>query len=478
MVERRTRVGPDLIEALHGIVGQRLSTAMAVREQHGHDESYHPTHPPDVVVFPDSTDEVAATVRLCDRSGVPMVAFGTGTGVEGQVTALEGGVSIDLSRMDRIVEVHPADMDAVVEAGVTRKRLNAELRDSGLFFPVDPGADASLGGMAATRASGTNAVRYGTMRDNVIALKVVLADGTVVQAGRRARKSAAGYDLVRLFVGSEGTLGIITELTLRLHPIPETIAAAVVSFPAIGGAVDAVVETIQAAVPVARIELLDEVQVDAVNRYSGLAYAVQPTLFLEFHGSAAGVREQAETVRDLCADHGGGDFQWAVRAEDRERLWTARHNAAYAAMALRAGSKPFATDVCVPISRLTECIVATKTDIEASFLLAPIVGHVGDGNFHLCILVDPASEADLAEAKRLNDRLVRRALDMGGTCSGEHGIGIGKLGYMAAEHGAGLDVMRAVKCALDPKNLMNPGKIFAGGTGDAAGLTATARTAE
>lgn len=453
------RVGADLLRELTSIVGERVSTAAGVREQHGHDESFHPPHPPEVVVFPTTTAEVAAIVAACARHGAPVIPFGTGTAIEGQVAALEGGVCIDMMQMDRVVAVHAEDMDAVVEAGVTRKRLNEHLRDTGLFFPVDPGADASLGGMAATRASGTNAVRYGTMRDAVLALTAVMADGTVIHAGRRARKSSTGYDLARLLVGSEGTLGVITELTLRLHPVPEAIASAVVSFPDIASAVDAVVVTIQSAVPVARIELLDEVQMDAVNRYSGLDCPVQPTLFLEFHGSEASVREQTAMVEAICGEHRGGDFQWALRPEDRNRLWQARHDAYYAGKALRPGFDAWTTDVCVPVSRLTECIVETKREIAASGLTAPLVGHVGDGNFHLVILTDPARPEDTETAKRLHDRLVRRALDMEGTCSGEHGIGLGKLGFMAAEHGAALGVMRAVKRALDPQGIMNPGKI-------------------
>jgi len=453
---QRVRVDDGLIGEVRDVVGERLSTATAVREQHGRDESYHPAVPPEAVVFAETTDEVAAVVGACARHGAPVIPFGTGTSLEGHVSAVEGGVCIDLNGMNRILAVNAEDMDATVEAGVTRKRLNADLRDTGLFFPVDPGADASLGDMTATRASGTNAVRYGTMRENVLALTVVLADGRVIRTSRRARKSSAGYDLTRLFVGSEGTLGVITEVTLRLHPIPEAISSAVVSFPALGAAVDSVITTIQSAVPIARIELLDEVQMDAVNRYSNLDYPVQPTLFLEFHGTTEGVREQAETVEAICADQGGSDFRWAQRQEDRDRLWNARHVAAYAAAALRPGSKLWATDVCVPISRLTECIVETRADIDASGLIAPIVG---DGNFHLVLLVDPFNDAEIADAHALNDRLVARALAMDGTCTGEHGVELGKMKFMAAEHGDGVDVMRAVKQALDPQGIMNPGKI-------------------
>ncbi len=455
------RVDATLLEELAGIVGDhRLSTAMVVREQHGRDDFFNPVCPPEAVVFAESTDEVAAVVAACARHGAPVIAFGTGTSVEGHIAAVEGGVSIDLGRMDRIVAVHAEDMDVTVEAGVTRTTLNEHLRDTGLFFPIDPGADASLGGMAATRASGTNAVRYGTMRDNVVALTVVLADGQVIRTARRARKSSAGYDLTRLFVGSEGTLGVITEVTLRLHPIPEAIAAAVVSFDDVGAAVDTVVETIQSAVPMARMELLDAVTMDAVNRYSNLDYPAQPTLFLEFHGTEAGVQEQAETVRKICNDHGGGDFSWTLRAEERDRLWKARHMVVYAVKAIKPGRQFWATDVCVPISRLTECIAETRRDIAAGTLFAPIVGHVGDGNFHLAIMIDPDDQAEIAEARSLNERLVERALAMDGTCTGEHGIGIGKLDHMAAEHGPALDVMRAVKKALDPHNIMNPGKVI------------------
>jgi D-lactate dehydrogenase (cytochrome) len=362
--------------------------------------------------------------------------------------------------MNRILEVNEADLDCRVQPGVTRKQLNEYLRDTGLFFPIDPGADASLGGMAATRASGTNAVRYGTMRETVLGLTVVLADGRVIRTGGRARKSAAGYDLTRLMVGSEGTLGVITELRLRLFGIPEAISAAVCSFATLGGAVDTVITTIQMGIPVARIELLDEVQMDAINRYSKLDYPVQPTLFLEFHGSAASAAEQAETVQAIAAENGGGDFRWTGRTEERNKLWQARHDAAYACLALRPGAKAWATDVCVPISRLAECILETKSDIEGSPLIAPLVGHVGDGNFHLVFLIDPDEPDELAEAERLNERLVLRALAMGGTCTGEHGIGCGKIDFLVAEHGEAVSVMRQIKQALDPDNIMNPGKML------------------
>lgn len=453
-------VDDALLGVLRQIVGaERLSIAGAVREQHGHDESWHPGASPDAVVFARSTDEVAAVVKACAERKVPVVPFGTGTALEGGVSAVHGGVCIDLSQMNAVVAVNAEDMDATVQAGVTRKQLNAYLRDTGLFFPVDPGADASIGGMAATRASGTNAVRYGTMRESVLALCVVMADGRVIRTSRRARKSAAGYDLTRLFVGSEGTLGVITEVTVRLHGIPEAISAAVVSFPAIKAAVDSVITTIQMGVPIARIEFLDETAMMALNRYNKTSYAEQPTLFMEFHGTEAGAREQAEMVGAICADNGGGDFQWAEKPEDRNKLWEMRHEAAYAASALRPGARMWATDVCVPISRLAECVVETRKDIDRSGMTAPIVGHVGDGNFHLVLLVDPDDPAELDSALALNDRLVARAIAMDGTCTGEHGVGLGKIHCLEQEHGEALSVMRALKRALDPDAIMNPGKI-------------------
>lgn len=440
-------------------LGERISTSAAVREQHGRDESHHAAHAPDAVAFPRSTEEVAEIVRVCAGYGTPVIPFGIGTSLEGHVAALRGGVCIDLGGMNEIVRVSAGDMDATVQAGVRRKQLNEHLRDTGLFFPIDPGADATIGGMTATRASGTNAVRYGTMRDNVLALTVVTADGRVVRTARRARKSAAGYDLTRVFVGSEGTLGVITEITLRLYGIPEAVSAAVCSFPGIEGAVDTVIETIQMGIPVARIELLDELQMEACNRYSDLEYPVAPTLFLEFHGSEAGVAEQAETVQTLATGNGAGDFQWATRTEDRNRLWQARHDAAYAALALRPGAGMWATDVCVPLSRLAECIRETREDLAESFLMAPLVGHVGDGNFHLVFLFDPDDDRERAEVERLNERLVSRSLALDGTCTGEHGVGYGKLDFLTAEHGEAVSLMRDIKKALDPGNIMNPGKI-------------------
>ena len=453
-------VDDGLLNLLAQIVGaENLSTAAAVREQHGRDESYHPSAPPDAVVYCTETDQVAAVVRACADRGVPVIPFGTGTSLEGHVAALNGGVCIDLSRMDKILAVNAEDMDVTVQAGVRRKALNDYLRDTGLFFPIDPGADASLGGMTATRASGTNAVRYGTMRENVLSLTVVMADGRVIRTARRARKSAAGYDLTRLFVGSEGTLGVITEITLRLYGIPEAVLAAVCPFPDLESAVNTVILTIQSGIPVARIELLDEAQMDAVNRYSKLDYAVKPTLFFEFHGSDAGVREQVENVKAIAADFGADDFQWATRAEDRNKLWQARHDAYYAAIALRPGCRGIATDVCVPISKLAECILETRKDIDASGLCAPIVGHVGDGNFHIVFVVDPDNADEMKRAEAVNERMVMRAIALDGTCTGEHGVGYGKIDFLTAEHGEALVAMRAVKQALDPRNIMNPGKI-------------------
>jgi D-lactate dehydrogenase (cytochrome) len=459
----RTAPVQSAIAELIALFGERASTAAPLRAQHGRGESWHPAALPDAVIFPLSTEEVAAAVTICARHVVPVVPFGAGTSLEGQVAAVAGGVCIDLSRMTRIVAVNAADLDCTVEPGVTRKQLNADLRDLGLFFPIDPGADCTLGGMAATRASGTNAVRYGTMRENVLGLTAVLADGTVVKTGGRARKSAAGYDLTRLLVGSEGTLGVITDLTLRLHGIPEAIAAATVGFDAVGPAVETVIAAIQSGIPVARIEFLDEVSIAAVNRYSKLDLPRRPTLFVEFHGSAAGVREQAEALGAIARDHGGSDFAWADRAEDRARLWDARHKAYYAGLALRPNAAGVVTDVCVPISHLADCIVATKADLAATAIPAPLMGHVGDGNFHVCFIVDPSRPEEIATAERLHDRMVERALACGGTCTGEHGVGLGKRAHLRAEAGdAAVAAMRGIKQALDPAGIMNPGKIFAG----------------
>ena len=456
---RREAIDTSLLTELRQILGERLSTSTAVCAQHGKDESYHAPHAPDAVAFAHSTEEVAAIVKLCSEYKTPVIAFGTGTSLEGHVAALAGGICIDLSQMDRILQVNAEDLDAVVQAGVTRKQINEHLRDTGLFFPIDPGADASLGGMAATRASGTNAVRYGTMRENVLALTVVLADGRVIRTARRARKSAAGYDLTRLFIGSEGTLGIITEVTVRLYGIPEAISAAVCAFPTIEHAVNTVILTIQNGVPVARIELLDEAQMSAINKYSKLNHNVAPTLFFEFHGSTAGVAEQAETVKAIAGEYGGNDFRWATTSEERSKLWQARHDSYYAALALRPGSKGWATDVCVPISRLAECISETKRDLANSPIPSALVGHVGDGNFHLVFMIDPQRPDEIAEAGRLNDRMVARALAMDGTSTGEHGVGYGKMDFLVSEHGEALSVMRSIKKALDPDNIMNPGKI-------------------
>jgi D-lactate dehydrogenase (cytochrome) len=456
---RRVRVDESLVAALRQLLGDRLSTTAAICAQHGRDESYHPAHAPDAVAFARTADEIATIVRLCAERKTPIIPFGTGTSLEGHVAAVEGGVCIDLSQMNQILRVNAADLDATVEAGVTHRQLNEYLRDTGLFFPIDPGADASLGGMAATRASGTNAVRYGTMRENVLSLTVVLADGRLIRTARRARKSAAGYDLTRLFVGSEGTLGIITDLTVRLYGIPEAIAAAVCAFPTLANAVDTVIETIQSGVPVARIELLDEAQIAAINKFSKLDHKIAPTLFFEFHGSPAAVAEQSATVKAIAAEQAGDDFRWSTTPEERAKLWRARHDAYYAALASRPGSKGWATDVCVPISRLAECIGETKKDLARSSIPSALVGHVGDGNFHLVFMIDPNRPREIAEASALNDRLVARALAMEGTSTGEHGVGYGKIDFLVAEHGDAVAVMRAIKRALDPDNILNPGKI-------------------
>jgi len=448
------------IDELRALFGERLSTSTGVRDHHGKDESWHHPHRPDAVVFPNTTEEVAEIVRICARHRTPVVAYGTGTSLEGNVIPHEGGVVVDLMNLNQVLQVNVEDLDVTVQARVTRKQLNEYVRDQGLFFPIDPGADASLGGMAATRASGTNAVRYGTMRENVLALTVVLSDGRIICTSRRARKSAAGYDLTRLFVGSEGTLGIITEVTLKLYGIPEAMAAAVCSFDSLEGAVDTVIQVIQLGIPVARIELLDDVQMDSLNKFSKLSYPVKDTLFVEFHGTQAGVKEQAELVQSIAAEHGGGEFKWATKQEERTQLWAARHDVTYANKALRPGCEIWATDVCVPISRLAECILETKKDLKQSFLIAPLVGHVGDGNFHLGFLINRNDPKELAEAERLNERLVMRALAMDGTCTGEHGIGLGKQKFLIAEHGDAVAVMREIKKALDPLNIMNPGKIF------------------
>lgn len=449
-------------QALAARFGNRLVTSLAVRQQHGHTLTWIPNLPPDAVVFPQSTEEVAEIVKICAAHGVPVIAFGTGTSLEGHVNAIHGGVCIDLSQMKRIIAVHAEDLDVVVEAGVTRKELNEHLRDQGLMFPIDPGADASIGGMAATRASGTNAVRYGTMKDNVLALKAVMADGSIVRTSTRARKTSAGYDLTRLLVGSEGTLGIITEITLKLHGIPEAIAAGVCPFPSIKAACDTAILTIQTGIPVARIELLDEIMIKGFNLHSKLGLPEVPMLFVEFHGTEAWVKEQSERFGEIATDCGGGPFDWATKAEDRTRLWEARHNGYWAGRALRPGADTLATDVCVPISALAECVEETKRDIEASGLIAPIAGHVGDGNFHTQPLVDLSDPDEVERVQGFIDRLVKRALAMGGTCTGEHGVGQKKMKYLELEHGAdAMAVMRTLKRALDPQNILNPGKIVA-----------------
>jgi len=449
-----------VIEVLKEYFGDRLTTSIAVRERHGTDESFHAPRSPDAVVFACSTEDVQYAVKVCSKYQVPIIAYGTGTSLEGHVAALYGGICIDLSQMNEVVSVNSEDLDCTVQAGVTRKQLNEYLRDMGLFFPVDPGADASIGGMASTRASGTNAVRYGTMREAVMSLKVVLADGRVIHTATRSRKSSAGYDLTRLFVGSEGTLGIITEITLRLHGIPEAISAAVCSFPSIDDTVGSVIETIQLGVPVARIELLDDVTMRGVNSFSKTDYPVSHTLFYEFHGSQTTVEEHSRQAQEIASGFGGGDFNWETKAEDRNRLWQARHDALYAMNALRPGSKPMVTDVCVPISQLAQCISETKVDIERSSIMAPIAGHAGDGNFHVVYLVDTDSPDELKEAGDMHDKLVARALALGGTCTGEHGIGYGKIDFLNSELGEGVSVMRSIKLALDPNNIMNPGKII------------------
>jgi D-lactate dehydrogenase (cytochrome) len=458
---RRNTLIDSTISELRALLGDRLSTNQAILDRHGKDETFHATCPPDAVAFVQSAEEVSQVVKICARNKTPIIPYGTGTSLEGHIAALEGGISIDVSQMNKVLKVNAEDLDVVVQPGVTRKQLNEHLRDTGLFFPIDPGAEASLGGMTATRASGTNAVRYGTMRENVLSLQVVLPDGRIIRTARRSKKSSAGYDLTRLFVGSEGTLGVITEITLKVYGIPEAMASAVCSFDTLEGAVNTTIATIQAGIPVARIEILDDVQMDAVHKYSRLSYPAKDTLFLEFHGSAASVKEQAEMVQAIAAENTGSAFQWTTQAEERNRLWQARHDAAYAAKAMRPNCEIWATDVCVPISRLAECILETKRDLKASKAVAPIVGHVGDGNFHVAFVMDTNNPAEVAEAERLNERIVARALAMDGTCTGEHGVGYGKIKFLMAEHGGdAIGVMRGFKKSIDPDNIMNPGKIF------------------
>ncbi len=450
------------VRELTAAFGNRVVTSQAVREQHGNTLTWVPNQPPDAVVFPQNTADVQQIVRICAANGAPIIPFGVGTSLEGHINAPLGGVSVDFRDMNKMLAVHAEDLDCVVEPGITRKMLNEILRDQGLFFPIDPGADASLGGMAATRCSGTNAVRYGTMKDNVLAMKVVMPDGELMTTSRRAKKSSAGYDLTRLIVGSEGTLGLITELTLKLSGIPEAIASGVCPFPTVDAACKATILTIQSGIPVARIELLDALQIKAVNAYSKLSLPEVPTLFVEFHGSDAGVAEQSQRFGEIVTELGGGPFDWATKPEDRSRLWQARHDGYHAARRLRPGAQAFATDVCVPISRLAECVNATQRVVAELNLVAPILGHVGDGNFHLALLVDMADADEVRRASILMERVVELALSMDGTCTGEHGVGQGKMKYLLAEHGpAALAAMAAIKRALDPQNIMNPGKIVA-----------------
>src|SRR2546421_1051554 len=451
----------SVLAELKALLGERVSTSAAVREHHGKDESYFPYAPPDVVVYVKTTEEVRDVVNICRAHRVPMIPYGVGTSLEGHILAIHGGVSVDLSQMNQVLAVHEEDLDAVVQAGVTRKQLNEHIKHTGLFFPIDPGADATLGGMSATRASGTNAVRYGTMRENVLSLKVVLADGRVIQTSRRAKKSAAGYDLTRLFVGSEGTLGIITEVTVRLYPVQEAMSAAVCAFDSVDGCTNTVIETIQAGIPVARCDIVCDKTVAAINRYKKTDYRVAPTVFFEFHGSQSSVVEQAETVQAIAKDHGGMDFQWATKPEDRNQLWQARHDAYFACLQIRPGSRAVSTGACGPISRLAECVHETMEDVKNYIAPVPLLGHIRDGNFHLMLLVDPAKPEETETAKQFNQRLVERALRMEGTCTGEHGVGMGKMGSMRMELGEDvIDLMRDIKKVFDADNLMNPGKVI------------------
>ncbi|SHG90863.1 FAD-binding oxidoreductase [Pollutimonas bauzanensis] len=457
----RRAIPAGFLDALKQRFGDRFSTALAVCEHHGRDESPYPPMLPDGVVFALSTDDVAWVARHCHQHKVALIPYGVGSSLEGHLLAIQGGISLDLSGMNKLVSVHAEDFTATVQAGVTRKQLNEEIRNTGLFFPIDPGADASLGGMAATRASGTNAVRYGTMRENVMSLKVVTADGRVIETANRARKSAAGYDLTRIFVGSEGTLGIITEVTIRLYPQPEAISAAICNFGTLDAAVQSVIEVIQMGVPVARVEFMDSAAVKATNAYSKLSLKESPLLLFEFHGSPAGVKEQAEIVQGITRDNGGMDFEWAEQPEDRSRLWTARHNAYFAGLQLRPGCRSSTTDVCVPISRLAECVSQTAAELDQASFPYTIVGHVGDGNFHVLMLLDPDNPQEWEESEALNHRLVERAIQMDGTCTGEHGVGLHKMEFMLAEHGRdALDLMASLKKAFDPHNILNPGKII------------------
>ncbi len=449
----------QVILEIRQILGERLSTAQIVREHHGKDQTWNPGQPPDAVAYVQSTEEVQTIVQICARHKAPIIPFGTGTSLEGHFTAPHGGICIDVSGMNQILEVNSEDLDCRVQAGVTRKQLNTYLRDKGLFFPIDPGADASLGGMTATRASGTNAVRYGTMRENVMGVTAVMASGEIVRMGTRARKSSAGYDLTRLMVGSEGTLGVITEVGLKLYGIPESIASGVCGFPSIEACCSTAIQVIQMGIPIARIELVDAEHIKAINAYSKLTMAVQPTLFVEFHGTSASTQEQAHMFAEIAGVFGAGPIEWATQEEDRARLWQARHDAFWATKAIKPGKEEsIATDVCVPISRLAECVAETQKDLEENNIYGPIIGHVGDGNFHVVLFCDRSDAAEVKRVKAVYERLIKRALAMGGTCTGEHGIGSGKRDYLALEHGNGLEVMRVIKVALDPFNIMNPGK--------------------
>ena len=454
---------PALIEALKSRFGAQFSEAMAVREQHGRDESAFTTVPPPAgVVFAQSTADVQDAIKLCAQHKVPVIPYGVGSSLEGHLLAVQGGISLDVSRMNQVLAVNAEDLTVTVQPGVTRKQLNDEIKSTGLFFPIDPGADASIGGMAATRASGTTAVRYGTMRENVLALEVVTAQGEAIRTGTRAKKSSAGYDLTRLFVGSEGTLGVITEVTLRIYPLPEAVSAAICSFPTIADAVTTVIQTIQIGVPIARVELIDGNSVRAVNQYAKLSLREEPMLLMEFHGSPAGVKEQAETVQEIAREHRGADFEWADTPEERTRLWTARHNAYFAAVQSRPGCRCITTDTCVPISRLADALLDTVAEADESGIPYFLVGHVGDGNFHVGYLIDPDDDDERARAEALNHRVVQRAIALQGTCTGEHGVGLHKMGFLIDEAGAGaVAMMRTIKQALDPDNIMNPGKVFA-----------------
>ena len=449
-----------VFKKIEEIIGERFTTSIPVRENHGKDESYHEGFTPDAVAFVNTTEEVSQILEICYQYSIPVIPFGAGTSLEGHIAAINGGVTIDISNMNEIIQVNVEDLDCRIMAGVTRNQLNGYLRDQGLFFPIDPGANATLGGMVATRASGTTAVKYGTMKDNVLSLKVVLSDGRVIETSKRARKSSAGYDLTRLFVGSEGTLGIITEITVKLYGIPEKKSVASCVFPNIENAINSVIEVIQSGVSIARIEFADETQIDAINKFEGSSYEILPTLWMEFHGSENMVKEQSELVQLIVEEYEGSSFKWTSKLEDYNKLWKARHNAAYAALALRPGCGIWATDVCVPISKLAKCILETKKQIQSSNIPAPIVGHVGDGNFHVCFVVDSKNLNEIKEVRKMNKDLILRAIEMDGTCTGEHGIGYGKVDYLIKEHGVAVDVMRSIKSSLDPRNIMNPGKIF------------------